>query len=39
MFDREVAWQLHTGSQLAWQFSAAKGFMGARPRMPIFHPD
>jgi hypothetical protein len=31
MFDRGVFWQLHIGYHLAWQFSAAKGLMGACP--------
>ncbi len=38
MFDRKVFWQLHIGHYVAWQFSAAKGLMGACPRMPMFHP-
>ncbi len=39
MFDRKVSWQLHTGHYVAWQFSAAKGLMGACPHMRWCHPD
>jgi hypothetical protein len=38
MFDREVSWQLHISYHLAWQFSAAKGLMGACPHVCMFHP-
>jgi hypothetical protein len=34
MFDSKVFWQLH----IAGQFSAAKGLMGACPRMRLAHP-
>jgi hypothetical protein len=34
MFDRKALRQLH----IACQFSAAKGLMGACPRMRMFHP-
>jgi hypothetical protein len=38
MFDGQGSWQLHTGHHFAWQFSAAKGLMGACPHMRMFHP-
>jgi hypothetical protein len=39
MFDRKVFWQLHIGYRCNRQFSAAKGLMGACPRMRMYHPD
>jgi hypothetical protein len=39
MFDRVGFWQLYTGYRFACQFSAAKGLMGACPRMRRFDPD
>ncbi len=38
MFNTKAVWQLHTGYYVARQFSAAKGLMGACPRMRKFHP-
>jgi len=39
MLNRHSSWQLHISYHLAWQFSAAKGLMGACPHLRMFHPD
>jgi hypothetical protein len=37
MFNRKAIWQLHIDYRFNRQFSAAKGLMGACPRMRLFH--
>ena len=39
MLDSVKSWQLHIDDHLAWQYSAAKGLMGACPHMRMLHLD